>query len=76
MVSHKNQIIAETLGNEAKDPKEIPLKCQGHSLTTFEERAQGEGVTASSSTLNETKYLSLHSSEAPFIINVKQEEDM
>ena len=73
---HKNGIIAESLGNEAKDPKQISLKCQGHSLTAFEGRAQDEGATTSSSTTNETEYLHLHSSEVPFIINVKQEEDV
>ena len=74
--SHKNRTITESHSNEAKDPKEISLRCQSHQSTAYENRADDEGLTRSSSTSNETSYPRLHSSEVPFIINVKQEEDM
>ena len=83
MVSHKNQVVSEGHDDKAKDPKEISLSCESHPSISVHNRAQDKSHPTCSSTLkedrsvlDETSYPSLHSSEVPFIINVKQEEGM
>ena len=83
MVSHKNQVVSEDHDNEAKDLKEISPRCGSHPSISVDNRAQDESHPTCSSTLTEdrsvlyeTSYPVLHSSEVPFIVIVKQEEDM
>jgi len=57
--------------SETRDPKETMLVNENHSLSAVDYRAEDDGLPACNS-----KYPDLHSSEAPYIINVKEEEDI
>ena len=54
--------------------KEIPSRYISNSSTSADNRARDEGLETARSTLSEVNDPAFHSSETPYIINVKQEE--
>ena len=75
MTSHKNHYLSESFGYEARNSKETPLSYENNPIPDVDYRAKDDGVPACSTMLSRTKP-DLHSSEVPYIINVKQEEDI
>ena len=73
MISHKHQVVSEAHENEAK---EILSSCESNPSIFVHNRGQDECQPTCTLISNKIKYPSIHSSEIPFIINVKQEEDM
>ena len=71
-----NKVMSESVGKEAKDLKEVSPRFKSHQSIAVDEIVQDVDLPKCRSVLNERKYPVLHSSEVPFIINVKQEEDM
>ena len=54
--------------------KETPSRYVNNSSTSVDKRARDEGLKTARSTSSRLNYHSVHSSETPYIINVKQEE--
>lgn len=71
---HKNQTVPDSHGYETRDPKETALRYESHTLSAVDYRTKDDCLPACSTTAN--RYPILHSSEDPYIINVKQEEEM
>ena len=70
---HKDPNVPESPISKAKDIAKLSSKCNSSSST--DQREGEEALLLSGSTSSREKFAVLHSSEVPFIINVKQEED-
>ena len=60
VASHQNPVMSESHSCETRDPKETSLGYENHSISAVD-YSPNDG---------------LHSSEIPYIVNVKQEEDI
>ena len=70
----KNPKVSETPISEAKEVAGFSSACND-SLST-DQRAEEEGFLVSRSPWSRENLSCLHSSESPYIVNIKQEEDM
>ena len=67
--------MSESDGYDLRNSKETTLSYENHLLPDVDYRTKDGGVPACSTILDRTKP-DLHSFEVPYIINVKQEEDV
>ena len=72
----QNKVMPESVGKEANDSKDISSGFESHQSIAVDERVQDVGLPKCRSVLNERKCPGLHSSGFPFIMNIKQEEDI
>ena len=70
LVTHKNQGVLESHVNEAKFPNEISSTC----VRSSDHGAEKEGLSTPRSTLCKAKNHVLHSSDEPYIMNIKEED--
>ena len=71
---HKNPNVSESPISKAKDIAGFSSACDD-SLST-DQRAEEEGFLVSRSTWSGENFSCLHSSESPYIVDIKEEEDM
>merc|ERR1719494_1034286 len=72
--SHESQLVPEFLTNEAKSPMET--SSQFESSAVEDQYVKDNDTSTSRLEFNGTQLSVLHSSEVPYIMNVKVEEDM
>ena len=74
MKSHESQVVSELNVTEANFLREISSKCD--LSTTVDQGVKDDDVSTSRLALKGTKFAGLHSSEVPYTMNVKVEEDI
>jgi len=67
---------SDSHGSEATDQKDTLPTCNSSSSTDIDYRCENEGLPTCRSIIKEERFAGPHSSETPYIINVKQEEDI
>ena len=72
----QNKVMSESHGKEAKDTKEISSTFKSHQVIAVEKIVQDVDLSKFRAVLNQRKCPGLHSSGVPFIMHVKQEEDI
>ena len=82
MKTHKSQIVSDAVVSEAKDCNGISFTPNQHSSATLDERSENESLSLLFSLQNEAREsnsrgtVNLHTSDMPFTINIKLEEDL
>ena len=75
IVSCRDKAVSESHDYETRNLKKTSLVYENYPPTAVDCSEKDDGLPSCSKKLARTRYPGLHSSEVPFIINVKQEED-
>ena len=75
MELHKSKSMSESFGNDATGPKDISYACSNSVSINVGYECKDEGPLTFISKSNKEELPCVHSSETPYIIKVKQEED-